>query len=287
LNGNPNEIWQINQLSDLYYSLIPHSFGRRRPPIINGPARLKKEVELLESLSDMRIAEEIMKQSSTDIDPNVNPLDNQFENLGMREMTPLDETSTEFHEIHEYLMRSVGATHYSGYKVEDVFRIERNGEFDRFDKSEFGNLDKKNRRLLWYVLANDYLESQLNFNFRHGSRSTNFGGILSQGLRIAPPEAPVSGYMFGKGIYLADMSSKSANYCNSYSSAGIGLLLLCEAELGSPMLELTQADYNAGDRARTENKVATWGKGTTAPTQWKDAGCIHESLIGVAMVSEA
>jgi len=45
------------------------------------------------------------------------------------------------------------------------------------------------RRLLW-----------------HGSRATNFGGILSQGLRIAPPEAPVSGYMFGKGIYLADMS---------------------------------------------------------------------------------
>ena len=31
-------------------------------------------------------------------------------------------------------------------------------------------------------------------------------GILSQGLRIAPPEAPVTGYMFGKGVYFADMS---------------------------------------------------------------------------------
>jgi Poly(ADP-ribose) polymerase catalytic domain len=47
----------------------------------------------------------------------------------------------------------------------------------------------------------------------HGSRSSNFAGILSQGLRIAPPEAPVTGYMFGKGIYFADMVSKSANYC--------------------------------------------------------------------------
>jgi hypothetical protein len=28
-----------------------------------------------------------------------------------------------------------------------------------------------------------------------GSRLTNFIGILSQGLRIAPPEAPVTGYM--------------------------------------------------------------------------------------------
>jgi len=28
----------------------------------------------------------------------------------------------------------------------------------------------------------------------HGSRTTNFAGILSQGLRIAPPEAPVVSY---------------------------------------------------------------------------------------------
>jgi poly [ADP-ribose] polymerase 2/3/4 len=28
-----------------------------------------------------------------------------------------------------------------------------------------------------------------------GSRLTNFVGILSQGLRIAPPEAPITGYM--------------------------------------------------------------------------------------------
>ena len=29
----------------------------------------------------------------------------------------------------------------------------------------------------------------------HGSRLTNWAGILGQGLRIAPPEAPVTGYM--------------------------------------------------------------------------------------------
>jgi poly [ADP-ribose] polymerase len=61
----------------------------------------------------------------------------------------------------------------------------------------------------------------------HGSRITNFVGILSQGLRIAPPEAPVSGYLFGKGIYLADMIDKSANYCRSYGS-DTALVLLIE-----------------------------------------------------------
>ena len=37
-------------------------------------------------------------------------------------------------------------------------------------------------------------------------------------LRIAPPEAPVNGYAFGKGVYLADISSKSAQYCQPGSS---------------------------------------------------------------------
>lgn len=34
----------------------------------------------------------------------------------------------------------------------------------------------------------------------HGSRLSNVVGILSKGLRIAPPEAPSNGYMFGKGV---------------------------------------------------------------------------------------
>ena len=51
-----------------------------------------------------------------------------------------------------------------------IFKIEREGESQRY--KPFKQL--RNRRLLW-----------------HGSRTTNFAGILSQGLRIAPPEAPV------------------------------------------------------------------------------------------------
>jgi Poly(ADP-ribose) polymerase catalytic domain. len=52
-------------------------------------------------------------------------------------------------------------------------------------------------------------------------------------LRIAPPEAPVTGYMFGKGIYFADMVSKSANYCCTSPDNSVGLMLLCEVALGN------------------------------------------------------
>lgn len=67
----------------------------------------------------------------------------------------------------------------------------------------------------------------------HGSRLTNFVGIISQGLRIAPPEAPCSGYRVGKGIYLADMIAKSYGYCFSYASGGEFCILLCEAAMGN------------------------------------------------------
>ncbi|KAL2134721.1 hypothetical protein VTI74DRAFT_11041 [Chaetomium olivicolor] len=254
----------VEQLSNTFYSLIPHAFGRNRPPVINDQSMVKREIELLESLSDMKDAALIMKVDKA-MEENIHPLDKQYRGLKMKEMTPLDPDSQEYAQLQDYLLESRGATHGHQYKVEAIFRIEREGEFERFDTSEFGQM-RQNRRLLW-----------------HGSRCTNFGGILSQGLRIAPPEAPVSGYMFGKGIYLADMSSKSANYCCSYISGGTALLLLCEAELGSPMQELVDASYNAGEDAKKKGMVATWGQGRTGPSKWKDASCVHPSLAGVMM----
>jgi len=49
-----------------------------------------------------------------------------------------------------------------------------------------------------------YKELPNHYLLFHGSKLFNYFGIFSQGLRIAPPEAPSAGYMFGKGIYLAD-----------------------------------------------------------------------------------
>ncbi|KAL1897016.1 hypothetical protein Sste5346_004219 [Sporothrix stenoceras] len=260
----------VESLSNLYYSVIPHAFGRNRPPIISDNTRLKKEIELLESLSDMKDAELLMKvdKARSTEDRSIHPADKQYQNLGMEEVTPLDHKSEEFAELANYLNSSKGQTHHVNYKIQDIFRIERRGEKDRFDACNLGSAAAKDNdtRLLW-----------------HGSRVTNFGGILGQGLRIAPPEAPVSGYMFGKGIYLADMSSKSAGYCASGISNGTGLLLLCEAKLGDPMQKLTQASYSAGDDAKAQGLYSTLGQGRTAPPAWKDASAVHKDLAGVQM----
>ncbi|PVH76827.1 PARP-domain-containing protein [Cadophora sp. DSE1049] len=252
----------IEMLSNSFYSYIPHAFGRNRPPIINNQDMLNREVELLDSLSDMKDTANLMKKEPKDAE-KINALDRQFRGLGLEEMTPLKKDSTEFTELKNYLVETRGSTHNANYHVDQIFRIERNGEKGRFDKSPFAG-PPRDRRLLW-----------------HGSRTTNFGGILSQGLRIAPPEAPVSGYMFGKGIYLADMSSKSANYCCSHISNGHVLLLLCEAELGDPKQELTDASYSAGEDAKAKGMISTWGMGMTGPKVWKDAEAVHPSLKGI------
>ena len=132
---------------------------------------------MLDALTDMEVANTIMKANDKAKDAaSLNLLDKRFADLHLREMTPLSHSSAEYKNLSKYLIDSSGTTHNMKYRLEDIFRIERDGEFDRFNKSHWAKIKDKNRLLLW-----------------HGSRTTNYGGILSQGLRIAPPEAPMSG----------------------------------------------------------------------------------------------
>ncbi len=81
-------------------------------------------------------------------------------------------------------------------------------------------------------------------------------------MRIAPPEAPRTGYLFGKGAYFADMAAKSLGYCRC--SSGIGLILLCEVSIGTPK-EYFQFNYDADFLPTGFN--STKGCGMTAPPQ--------------------
>lgn len=72
-------------LSNRYFTTIPHVFGRNRPPILSTGPQIKKEVELIEALTDMDVANEIMNEAMEMND--VNQLDQQFKGLGLKEMT--------------------------------------------------------------------------------------------------------------------------------------------------------------------------------------------------------
>jgi poly [ADP-ribose] polymerase 2/3/4 len=79
----------LEDLSNRYFSTIPHAFGRNRPPVIQDDRLMKKEIELIESLTDMQLANEIMKTAKSDNEKkDVHLIDRQFDGLGMQEMTP-------------------------------------------------------------------------------------------------------------------------------------------------------------------------------------------------------
>ncbi|TNN54786.1 Poly [ADP-ribose] polymerase 2 [Liparis tanakae] len=67
---------------------------------------------------------------------------------------------------------------------------------------------------------------------------------------------------WGRGIYFADMSSKSANYCFAGQNNNVGLLLLSEVALGDSN-ELLDADYEA--HKLPAGKHSTKGLGRTGP----------------------
>uniref|UniRef100_A0A668ATM8 Poly [ADP-ribose] polymerase n=1 Tax=Myripristis murdjan TaxID=586833 RepID=A0A668ATM8_9TELE len=219
-----------------FYTRIPHDFGLKTPPIIRTEDELKEKIALLEALSDIQIAVK-MAQSREDSDEH--PLDRQYSSLRCQ-LQPLDPNSHEYTVIEKYLQSTHATTHRDyTMTVLDIFSVDRAGERDNFLSQ------MHNRMLLW-----------------HGSRLSNWVGILSQGLRVAPPEAPVTGYMFGKGIYFADMSSKSANYCFANQRSNVGLLLLSEVALGD-CNELLDADYEANKLPA--GKHSTKGLGQTGP----------------------
>ena len=250
----------INELSSRYYTLIPHEFGFKLPDPINNEKLLNKEMKLIESLSEIEVASRLLsKNKNSKIEQH--PIDKHFDLLKCS-MESISSSDSEFKILEKFVSLTHASTHNRyKLKVEKIFKLDRDGEDNKFNKFK----NNSNRMLLW-----------------HGSRLTNFVGIISQGLRIAPPEAPVTGYMFGKGVYFADMCSKSANYCFTSPSNNTGLILLCEVALGD-MNQLYYADYYASNLP--QGKLSTKGCGKTSPdssTYVKmDNGCIIPSGKGI------
>lgn len=260
-----NEIREkILELSSRYYELVPRGAGTTevaRP--IENDANLAKEFEQLLNLTEasVGIRTALAAQHQRKME---NPLDYCVRCMGVA-FEQVNQESSEFKALMDYMCQTSGGSpprmakpgeipeqfgqkrrnaflgHRSHDTVTAIYRISREGEAERFK-------DLGNRRLLW-----------------HGSRRSNFISILSQGLRVAPPEAPVQGYMFGKGIYFADVYSKSRAYCASGNMEAT-YMLLCDVSLGNPYPS-HQAHYMEEPQAGTNS---TWGVGQSHPS-WENA----------------
>lgn len=232
----------IDNLASDFYSHIPHNIGYQKTYChgISTEEQLKQKIEMLESLEQIKLTTRI--KDGIDECDNVNSMAKKYSGLNTR-IASIDPNTETYRIVQDYLQKGHAPTHKTPIHIENLYSLEK----EDLNEEIYNPDNLGNKKLLW-----------------HGSRLINFTSIQSQGFKIAPPEAPSTGYMFGKGIYFADMSSKAANYCHHKQSDNTGLLILCEVALGTEK-EYLFAD---GDAAKLPNGChSVFGRGMTGPVK--------------------
>ena len=197
---------KIVPLTSRYYSLVPHRLGQR-PSLddvaINSLQKADAEEELLQLMRDVYHIQGDLESET----------DRKYRALGAN-LSVVSPKDPAFRQVEERILSTQSARHPFKLRVNRVFTTELPDERRRFETEgkSIGNLQ----------------------GLFHGTKNCNMAGILSRGLLIAPKSAPVTGYMFGKGIYFADQSSKSAQYSLLWASnkRPFAYLFLADVALG-------------------------------------------------------
>lgn len=243
VSGNPDEETLLS-LSSRFYSQIPHrGKGFDRPPTIQTATAVKEKLSLLQNLENLRLGSDLLEEQVADATkPPMRRVDVNYNRLGCA-MVPLQPDDARYKMVLKY----VNTTHNDTQpdwgvshkiQVDAIFAL--SSELDVF----FEPFAKEpNRQLLW-----------------HCSRIGNYTGILSTGLRIAPTEAPSSGFRLGKGLYFTNTLQKAQQYCYSTSFPSDQCMLLCEVALGKSQRRHYD-DYMAS--MLEPGKNSTWGVGLT------------------------
>ena len=221
--GNTNDKKSINtkeiyDLSSKYFTIIPHNFGMNNMHkfVINSQERIKEENELLDSIKNIKIVSGILQQTN-----NNNKEKNEISlkeklNEFKYDVAYVSKEENIYSIIDKYLSKSNEIKNSPKIKLIDLFSVK--------EKNLINITNNKNKKLLWY-----------------GIRIQNFANVFKSGLSLPPPEAPIYSYMFGKGIYFSDVAIKS--FYNSHPQNNIGLMLLCDVDLGN-IEERLKADVN-------------------------------------------
>ncbi|KAK2507238.1 hypothetical protein MC885_002311 [Smutsia gigantea] len=208
LKSPPHAGLSLEELSSHFYTVIPHNFGRSRPPPINSPELLQAKKDMLLVLADIELAQTLQAtpEQVKKAEEVLHPLDRDYQLLKCQ-LQRLGPEEPEYKVIQTYLEQT--GNKYRQPALQHVWKVNRDGEGERFQAhNELGN-----RRLLW-----------------HGTNVAVVAAILTSGLRIMPH----SGGRVGKGIYFASENSKSAGYVTGMSCGKhhIGYMFLAEVALG-------------------------------------------------------
>lgn len=226
---------EIRKLTSKYFSVIPHKFGHDITcQVINTDEQIQQESDILQLMHDSLEVGASTFRDSTAV---------KYLELGV-DIVSVHPEADEAIRVTNLINKTAGSEHSfaRGFKVNRIFKVILPHDRKRFLECKVGNV----RELF------------------HGSRSCNIIGIMKRGLLIAPPEAPISGAMFGKGVYYADKSTKSLQYSlksfgNYNRRSDVCYLFLVSVRLGKQLV-LQDACYDAASRCKAGNYDSVLGK---------------------------
>jgi poly [ADP-ribose] polymerase len=140
-----------------------------------------------------------------------NTLEEKYKALNIK-LKAISSRTKEYKRIVDSIKNSQGHNHHFNIQVQDIFQVEDMVGFDTFNPKS--------------VSVKELF---------HGSRNENILSIMQSGLKIKPKSAIHTGSMFGGGIYFADSSSKSANYCWGFNGSvrqDSNYLFVCDVATG-------------------------------------------------------
>lgn len=223
--------------SSEFYKLVPQSSGNEVLAIINTREKVLAKLQVLNDLRSMEITYKFTLQDQN--------LSDSYRRLNTK-ITQLDSETDAYTMIAIYATNTFSEKHSKlAFKIEEIFEIERDGDEDRFQEHK----KCSNRWLLW-----------------HGTPVVNVASILKYGLKINPsPNVTITGKMFGRGIYFADMSSKAAMFLGRRSNGKAATLLLCEVALGESYEVTRKLDANFSREDLPANKDSLKARGFVFP----------------------
>jgi len=248
INNNFSDPNMLTKLSSDFYTYIPISTGRRKPPIIDSIDLVGKNLNLLNELSQIVYGSKTVTHHSKK--NNNDALMKTYSDLGTT-FYPLEKTDEMYQILVDYLNNSKAPTHHFKFTIDEIFELERPKEKDAYDAYS-KNID--NKTLLF-----------------HGTRVSNLIGILKNGLVVDPSKlginVSIAGKMFGMGLYFANSCSKSINYCGYDYSDNIACLFVSEVALGKT-LNKVHSDSRLTAKNIPNGFHSTWGLGQSTITQY-------------------
>jgi poly [ADP-ribose] polymerase len=237
-----------DDVSSEYYTLIPYSCGRNKPPIIDSEKIIEKNLELLDELKNIAMTVKINKKSKS------NKYDNIYTKLETT-IKPLGKKTKMYSNLTDYVMNTHCPTHNLNLEILDIYEIKR-------DNEDF-NTKLHNKTLLF-----------------HGSPLCNWCSIMKNGLYLDPSKLGVriTGKMFGYGIYWANAITKSFNYCGYQTQNNIGIIAVGEVALGD-CHQKVYSDYNINKKyLNSIDKHSTHGMGLYSPNK-NDEKTIRKTIL--------